>query len=116
MRRVGVVLFVLALTAASAIAQRVATFEKVDVTDTPVGLATATINPPGQLQITTCQGRVETAQIRGLDLRAGTVSATTGRIYDIGDVVDIAGAGAAINLRWAKTGSTSAIVSVECWQ
>lgn len=90
------------------------TFVRLDVTDTPVGLPAAILEPPGQLPVTRCAGRVETAQVRFGDVRAVTVAATTGRILDIGDTVVFASPGDAAGVRFVKTGSTTAVVMVEC--
>ena len=116
MRRVGFGLVYVVLCAAAVLAQRTVTYEKLHVTDGPDGLASATLDPPGEAQITRCQGRLETAQIRLLDLRAGTVSATTGRVLEVGDVVDLDTHDSASNVRFAKTGSTTGVLNVECIQ
>ena len=106
---------VFTITVTFVLAQRTVTFQRLDVTDTAVGLATTTTDPAGRAPITQCQGRVETAQIRLLDLRAVAVSATTGRVLEVGDVIDLDTHDAAENVRFMKTGSTSAVVQIECW-
>ena len=100
---------------AALVAQRAVTFERLLITDGPVALSTATTDPVGQAQITACEGRLETAQARAADQRAVTVGATTGRLYEIGDIVTISGHDFAANLRFAKTGSTTAELRIECW-
>ena len=101
--------------AATALAQRAGTtFERLDVADTAVGFAEATLDPAGLPQIRACQGRVETAQIR-YRFDGGAVTATTGILLEIGDVVDIANHADASAVRFVKTGSTTGVVQAMCW-
>lgn len=93
----------------------VTTYESVTVATTAVGLATATTNPTGDLEITRCRGRLETAQVR--QRWDGTnPTSTEGELVDIGDVVTIEGNDVARRVRWIRTGSTSGVMKVHCWR
>ena len=117
MRRFVLSLLIPLALAAMLVAQtKSRTYQRLDVTDGPVAIASATLDPPGQLQIQTCEARLETAQIRMADLRAVTVSSATGRIVEIGDVLTFATHGDATNARFAKTGSTTGVLMIECGQ
>lgn len=116
MRRVCLSLSICALLGGGVLAQRVVTFEKFQVADTPVGLSALTLDPVGSPQMTHCVLRIETAQVRLMDRRAGTVGSTTGRRVDIGDLVDVTNYDYAVNLRLVKTGSTTGVVQAECWR
>jgi len=97
------------------LAQRAGTtFEKLQIADTAVGFATATLEPPGVSQITTCEARLETAQAR-YRFDGGAVSATTGMLLEMGDVLEVGNHADARALRLVKTGSTTGVLSVSCW-
>lgn len=96
------------------LAQRTVTFERFDVADTAVGLTLTTLDPAGAPPITWCEGRIETAQIRVADRRAVAVSATTGRVLEVGDVLTFESHDAAVNARFMKTGSTTGVVQMAC--
>ena len=114
MCRVRTTLVFLILAAVGLLAQRAVTFEKLQVADTPVGLAVGTLDVTGVGQVRACQARVETAQIR-YRFDGGVVTSTTGMLLEIGDVLDVANHADASALRFAKTGSTTGVVSASCW-
>lgn len=109
-----IVLLVLGATALWA--QQFPTYQRIVVADTAVGLSDATLAPAGYVPVTRCEGRVEDAQIRTLDVRAGTVGATTGRLLEVGDIVTLSDPVTAASARFAKTGSTTGTLYVECWR
>ena len=117
MTRVSLLIALLCTLATWAWAQdiRFATFQRLEITDTPVGLATATLDPVGLGQIQACEGRLETAQVR-YRFDGGTVSAATGILFEVGDVLPLSGHATASALRFAKTGSTSGMFQVTCWR
>ena len=114
MRRFSVALGLIALSAGVGLAQQTRTFQRVDVTDGPVAIADGTLQPVGQSPVTRCTARLETAQIRFADSRAVTVSATTGRVLEIGDVIDLESPSDVAFVRFAKTGSTTGVLMLEC--
>lgn len=114
-RQVLLIAATLAL-ATSAFGQRSVTFEKFQVTDTAVGLADATTDPVSAPQIRACQGRVETGEIRVLDQRAGTVGSTTGLVLGVGEAFTFDSHDLASEARFIKTGSTTGVVQITCWE
>ena len=113
--RVRLGLILILVTASVGLAQRAGTtFEKLQIADTAVGFATATLEPPGVSQITTCEARLETAQAR-YRFDGGAVSATTGMLLEMGDVLEVGNHADARALRLVKTGSTTGVLSVSCW-
>jgi len=90
------------------------TFQRLVIADTAVGLAAATLHPSGDLPITSCQGRLEEGQVRLLDVRAGSVGSTTGRILEVGDAISLTTPVDAASVRFVKTGSTTGVLMVEC--
>src|SRR3990167_5541971 len=113
MRIVGLCFVLMALAGAALVAQT-RTYERLVIADAAVGLASATLQPPGQAAVTRCTGRLEDAQVRVSDARAITVSATTGRIIEIGDLVELTTPSDAASVRFAKTGSTTGVLYLEC--
>lgn len=104
-----------ALSASAVVLAQTRTFEKFQVTDTEVGIASATLQPSGQIPVAKCEGRLETASVRyRFDL--GTVGSTTGLLLEVGDVLAIDDPVSAANLRMVKTGSTTAVFQVSCWR
>lgn len=113
MRRIGLSL-VLIGGAWAVVTAQTRTYERIVIADTAVGLAATTLEPAGQAPVTRCEGRLEDAQVRVLDVRARAVGATTGRLLDIGDVVTLSTPSDAASVRFVKTGSTTGTLSVEC--
>lgn len=104
------------LLSAGAQAQDLVTFETltVDATVGGVGLATATIKPSGQPQMTGCTGRVATAQIRyRYDGTAPT--STVGTLLEIGDTLTLEGLPYLVAWRGIRTGATSGVMSWHCY-
>lgn len=90
------------------------TYEALTVADSSIGLTDSTINPSGQQQITNCQARLETAQIRyRLD---GAPTTTVGMLMEVGDVLNIESAADAKMIRFIRTGSSSGSLRVTCWR
>lgn len=104
------------LSASIVWAQAVVTFERVVIADAAVGLAVATLDPPGEQQIRACEARLETGQVRYVFDAGSTVGSGTGILLEIGDVLPITGHNFAAAMRFAKTGSTTGILFVHCWR
>ena len=96
-----------------AVAQETRTYENLSVTDGPVAISAATLQPTGQAPVTRCAGRVETAQIRVADSRAVTVASATGRVLEVGDTLELSAPDLS-SVRFAKTGSTTGVLILEC--
>mgnify|MGYP001617057578 CR=1 FL=1 len=114
MSRLGVTGLFMALATTALLAQRTVTFEKLQVTDTVIGLAFATLNPPNAPGQAACEARAETAQMR-YRFDGGTVGSTTGILFEVGDVLTLDHPADAGALRFVKTGSTTGVVQVQCW-
>ena len=113
MTRVSLLIALLCTLATWAWAQT-RTYERIVITDTAVGLAARTLQPAGYGPMRSCEGRLEEAQVRMLDTRALAVGSTTGRLLAVGDIVGLPTPSDAASVRFAKTGSTTAVLMVEC--
>lgn len=91
------------------------TYEAVTFTGTATGFATATITPPGQPQLVTCEGKLETAQIR-VRYDGTLPTAAEGTLFDVGDVIRIDGHQALDLFRGIRTGATSGVIRFHCTQ
>ena len=97
-----------------AVAQHQSTFERITVTNTAVGVATATTNPTGRQQMNTCYARLESGGVYFRD--DGTdPTATVGAPLDVGDTVTISGNSIARSIRFIRSASTNGILSVRCY-
>lgn len=87
----------------------------VDATAGGVGLAATTINPTGRGQVNSCAGRLETAQIRFRWDGTGP-TASEGMLLEVGDTVVIGTHEDARRIRFIRTGATSGVLKLSCWQ
>lgn len=114
--RIAGLALVILMTGGFVLSQDLVTFETltVDATVGGVGLATATIKPSGQPQMTGCTGRVATAQIRyRYDGTAPT--STVGTLLEIGDTLTLEGLPYLVAWRGIRTGATSGVMSWHCY-
>lgn len=116
MRRILAFLLVFALAAPLAAGQiQVKTFEQLTVANTAVGITATVLKPDGQNQISKCNLRLETAQIRyRWDGTAPT--AAVGTVLEVGDVLVLEGYDVASSIRFIRTGATSGVLDVSCWK
>ncbi|HYE88052.1 MAG TPA: hypothetical protein VEA16_16935 [Vicinamibacterales bacterium] len=91
------------------------TFEQITVAATAIGITSTITNPSGLPQQNRCVARLETAQIR---YRTDSVAptSTVGMVLEVGDVLTITTNEDARRIRFIRTGSTSGVLSVECYR
>lgn len=90
--------------------QRLRTYEAVTVAATAVSIAVATLD-----DMRTCQGIVETAEIRMRDDGTAPTS-TTGTPMGVGASIEWAHVEDARFSQFIRTGSVNGILHVRCWQ
>jgi hypothetical protein len=117
-RRLCLVLLALLLTVAGVVYAQSRTYESITVAASSIGLSATTTDPTvggGAGPVTGCQARLETAEIRyRLDGTAPTSS--EGMVVEPGDVIDIRTYLDAKQIRFIRTGGTSGVLKVSCWQ
>lgn len=90
------------------------TYESITVANSAIGITSTIHSPSGLPQQTTCQARLETAQIRyrfdGVD-----PTSSEGMLLEVGDVLTILSNADARRIRFIRTGSTSGTLKVSCW-
>lgn len=115
-RRVGLVVCtgILTATLIGVAQEQLGTFERIVVSSTAVGIASATTNPSGRSQMNTCSARLESAGARFRD--DGTnPTADVGGPLEVGDVLTIPGNVIARRIRFIRSSSGDAILSVRCY-
>jgi hypothetical protein len=91
------------------------TFEQITVANTAIGITSTITNPTGQPQQNRCVARLETAQIRYRTDGVAPTS-TVGTVLEVGDVLTIESNADARRIRFIRTGATSGVLDVECFQ
>jgi len=91
------------------------TFESITFADSSVGFTATTIRPAGDVDMTVCRGKLETAQIR-IRYDGTAPSSTVGMLIDVGDILTIRGLPALSAFRGIRTGGTSGVVQFHCWR
>lgn len=111
--RLAILLALVVSLTSSALAD-VATWEKLTVAGTAVGLSSTTITPSGRPDRKACILTLETAQIRWR-VDGTSPDATTGHIMDPGGAITVRGQADLSRFRAIRTGGSSGVLSVTCW-
>lgn len=113
MRR-ALLALILCAAAVTTRASDVVTYESITVAATAIGITSTVTNPVGRMQANACSARLETAQIRyrfdGTD-----PTAAEGMLLEVGDMLLIGSNEDARRIRFIRTGSTSGVLKVSCW-
>lgn len=91
-----------------------ATWEKVTVAATAIGLSAGTISPSGRPVRKACLLTLETAQVRWR-VDGTNPDASTGHLMDPGGAVTIRGGTDLTAFRAIRVGGTSGVLSASCW-
>ena len=89
------------------------TFETVTFAATAIGFTSTTIRPAGGPVMTTCSGKLETAQIR-YRYDSTDPTASVGALLDVGDIISITGLSFLNDFRGIRTGATSGVIAWHC--